>query len=106
MTESVNYRIYSIAFVWNQQKAVRNFEKHGISFEEAATAFFDEDSVEFDDEKHSQLESRFKRLGISSKHRILHVVYTVRSIKDEKETIRIISARQASRKERQVYSRF
>ena len=56
-------------------------------------------------EKHSGQEQRFKRIGLSALGRILHVVYTVRRTKDGKETIRIIGARQASRKERQAYAR-
>lgn len=72
-------------FSWDTQKAITNFET--------------------DDLKHTEQEKRFKRLGISVSKRILLVIYTIRRSKDEKETIRIISARQASSKERKVYAR-
>jgi uncharacterized DUF497 family protein len=91
-------------FTWDTQKAILNFEKHGISFEEATTIFSDADALNWEDLKHSQDENRFKRIGISSEDRVLMVVYTVRRMKNGKETIRIISARQASRSERQAYT--
>jgi uncharacterized DUF497 family protein len=92
-------------FSWDAQKAVSNYEKHGISFEESATIFSDADALDWEDTDHSQTEKRFKRLGLSIGNRILLLVYTVRRTKNGKETIRIISARQASRKERKAYSR-
>lgn len=91
-------------FAWDVAKAVLNFEKHAVSFEEGATVFGDERGLEWEDPEHSRAESRFKRLGRSSTGRILLVVYTVRRSKDGKETIRIISARQSSRKERKAYA--
>jgi uncharacterized DUF497 family protein len=92
-------------FTWDTQKAIINFEKHRVSFEEASTVFFDPNAFETDDLKHSDQEKRFMRLGISISKRVLLVIYTMRSSKYEKEKIRIISARQASSKERAVYSR-
>jgi uncharacterized DUF497 family protein len=91
-------------FSWDAAKAITNFEKHGISFEEAATVFSDPEGLDWEDLEHSTRESRYKRLGRSIARRILIVVYTTRRLKDGKETIRIISARHASRKERQAYS--
>lgn len=91
-------------FTWDNNKAVSNFEKHNISFEEATTVFLDPEGLDFDTAKHKTFESRNIRLGASVLERILVVVYTVRKRKDGKETIRIISARQASRKERKAYS--
>ena len=91
-------------FSWDNNKAISNFEKHSVSFEEAATVFGDPDALDFDDVAHSSEEVRFKRLGLSSSERVLLVVYTIRQSKDGKETIRIISARQASRKEREAYA--
>jgi uncharacterized DUF497 family protein len=82
-------------FGWDIRKAIANYERHGVPFEEAATVFGD-----------PQDERRFKRIGRSIRGRILLVVYTIKSKDDEEETIRIISARQASRKEREAYSRF
>src|ERR671918_353507 len=91
-------------FSWDAAKAITNFEKHGISFEEAATVFSDPEGLDWEDLEHSTRESRYKRLGRSIARRILIVVYTTRRLKDGKETIRIISARHASRKERKAYS--
>jgi len=91
-------------FSWDTQKALINFEKHGVSFEEAATVFADPDGLDWEDMAHSTHETRYKRLGISSEQRIVLIVYTVRRSADGTETIRIISARPASRKEREAYS--
>ncbi|MDA0739348.1 MAG: BrnT family toxin [Nitrospirae bacterium] len=92
-------------FTWDIQKAIINFEKHGVPFEEAATVFSDPDGLDWEDLKHSQQEKRSRRLGQSIQGRILLVVYTIRRTEHGKETIRIIGARQASRKERAAYSR-
>lgn len=92
-------------FSWDPQKAIANFEKHGISFEEAATVFSDPLALDWGNLTHAEQELRYKRLGTSSGGKTLLVVYTIRRSKDEKETIRIISARWASRKERKAYSR-
>ena len=91
-------------FGWDTQKALINYEKHRVPFEEATTVFFDPEALDWEDLKHSQFERRFKRVGVSIEGRILMVVYTIRRMKDGKETIRIITARQASRKEREAYS--
>ena len=65
-------------FSWDPQKAISNFEKHEISFEEAATVFADSEALEWDDEEHSHDERRFKRLGRSAIGRVVLVVYTLR----------------------------
>jgi uncharacterized DUF497 family protein len=92
-------------FAWDTQKAIVNFMKHGVPFEEAATIFSDPDGLDWEDVTHSTQEKRYKRLGVSTEGKILIVVYTVRRLTDAKETIRLISARRASRKERKAYSR-
>lgn len=92
-------------FTWDPAKAAANRTKHGVSFEEAVTVFGDPDALDWADMAHSARESRSKRPGKSSTHRILLVVYTVRVTKHESETNRLISARQASRKERAAYAR-
>jgi hypothetical protein len=97
--------VYTGGISWDPQKAIINFHKHGVPFEEAATVFADPDGLEWDDQAHSQRERRFKRIGRSITRRIVLVVYTVRRNHDGKETVRIIGARAASRKERQAYSR-
>lgn len=93
-------------FVWDIQKALVNYKKHGVSFNEAATVFVDLDGLHFEDFKHSDVERRYLRLALSINKRILLVVYTIRGRTHEQETIKIISARQASRQERQTYVRF
>jgi len=90
-------------FEWDPQKAIANFHKHGVSFEEAATLFSDPDALEWLDEEHAEREPRFKRLGRTAIGRIDIVVYTIRRSPDGQESIRIVHARQASRKERQTY---
>jgi uncharacterized DUF497 family protein len=91
-------------FTWDAGKATRNLRKHGVSFEEAANVFADPDALEWEDLEHSHKENRFKRLGISSQGRILILVYSYRRMKDDKETLRIITARRASPKEREAHA--
>jgi uncharacterized DUF497 family protein len=91
-------------FTWDPQKAILNLSKHGVAFEEAATIFANPDALEWADEAHSGSEQRHKRLGMSIQNRVLIVVFTIRRLGNAKEAIRIISARQASRKERKAYA--
>ena len=91
-------------FSWDARKALSNLKKHGVSFEEAATVFADPDALDWDDPEHSDAEIRSKRLGTSVTGRVLIVIYTPRKVNHGKEIIRIISARQATRKERQAYA--
>jgi hypothetical protein len=104
LTSQPNYRIYINAFSWDAGKALSNLKKHGVSFEEAATVFGDPDALDWDDPEHSDAEIRSKRLGVSVIGRTLIVIYAPRRVKDGKEIIRIISARQATRKERKAYA--
>ena len=89
-------------FEWDSAKAIANLLKHGISFDEAATVFLDPNALDGPDELHSQAESRFRRLGKSVDGRVLMVAYTLRRTGNA-ETIRVISARRASRRERAAY---
>jgi uncharacterized DUF497 family protein len=91
-------------FEWDSRKAARNLEKHGVTFFEAASVFTDSEALELVDVTHSAAERRSWRVGTSDEGQVLTVVYTVRRSGDG-ETIRIISARQASRKERTAYAR-
>ncbi len=91
-------------FSWDAHKALRNYEKHGVPFEEASTVFADADALDWEDLEHPDSEPRWKRLGMSRQGRVLLIVYTLRRLKSGTETIRIISARQASRKERKAYA--
>jgi uncharacterized DUF497 family protein len=94
-----------MGFSWDPRKAAANSEKHGISFEEAMTVFADPEALDWEDDAHSLEEARSKRLGRSVLGRVVLMVYTVRGGEHGKETIRIISARQGSRRERQAYAR-
>jgi uncharacterized protein len=90
-------------FEWDPRKAEVNAAKHGVSFDEAVTVFLDGDALDGPDVQHSQDERRFLRLGRSADRRVLIVSYTLRRTGDA-ETIRIISARRASRRERAAYA--
>jgi uncharacterized protein len=92
-----------LTFSWDDRKDRANQRKHGVSFEEAATAFADENARLKHDPDHSQDEDRFILLGFSAKLRLLVVAHAWRQ--DETE-VRIISARKAMRKERKQYGEF
>jgi len=72
-------------FSWDAGKALGNIRKHGVSFEEAATAFSDPEGLDWDDFEHSPSEPRSIRLGFSISGRILFVVYTIRSSRMKKK---------------------
>jgi hypothetical protein len=91
-------------FSWDAGKAIRNRKKHGVPFEEAATIFADPNGLDWEDLEHADAEPRWKRLALSAEGRVLLVVYTLRRLINGIETIRIISARQASQKERKAYA--
>jgi len=86
---------------WDARKAKQNSQKHKVSFEEAATVFYDENAIEFFDPDHSKNEDRFLMLGLSWRLRILVVSYCLRKHGSE---IRIISARKATKKEGKFYT--
>ena len=91
-----------LTFEWDQAKNRRNIKKHGVSFEEARTAFYDEQGIQFFDPDHSAHEDRFILLGMSFKLWVLVVCHCVR----ESETvIRLFSARKADRREEREYWR-
>jgi uncharacterized DUF497 family protein len=87
-----------VRFAWDRAKAAANLNKHGVSFHEAATVLGDPLSTTFPDESHSTDERRFVTIGASRRGRLLVVAHT-----DRDNTIRIISARQATRRERVFY---
>lgn len=89
-------------FEWDAEKNRANFRKHGVRFEEAQTVFFDEEALVFDDPDHSDDEDRFLLLGFSALARVLVAVHCLR---DRGDTIRIISARKATKTEREAYAR-
>ena len=88
----------ALQFEWDSRKAASNLAKHGIPFEEAATVFGDPLGRIVGDPRHSSEEERFVLLGSSREERLLAVMFV-----DRGETIRIISARRATRRERRDY---
>jgi uncharacterized DUF497 family protein len=90
-------------FEWDARRAAVDHTKHGVSFEEAATVFGDPDALDGPDVHHSERESRFLRLGRAATGRVLIVAYTIRR-RNDGESIRIINARRARRKERAAYA--
>jgi hypothetical protein len=87
-------------FEWDEAKNTENKRKHRVSFEEAQSVFFDDDAVEFYDDAHAEWEDRFLLLGRSTSMRILLVCHGLR---ERGSTIRIISARKATKTERELY---
>lgn len=90
-----------LSFAWDEKKNTSNKKKHGVSFEEAQSVFFDEDALEFFDPEHSGAEERFIMLGLSAHLRVLVVCYCYRQ---KESVIRIFSARKATKKERAGYT--
>jgi uncharacterized DUF497 family protein len=90
-------------FEWDARKAAVNRTKHGVSFAEAATVFGDPEALDGPDLRRSEGESRSLRLGRAATGRVLVVAYTVRR-RDDDESVRIISAPRASRKERAAHA--
>ena len=88
-------------FVWDENKNQSNIEKHGISFLEASTVFYDENAVLFDDPDNSEQEDRFLIMGFSQKARICIVSHCFRG---DDDVIRIISARKATIREAEAYN--
>ena len=89
-------------FDWDDKKNEINKKKHGISFEEASTVFFDDNAILFDDPEHSEQEDRFLLLGMSERARVCIVCHCYRQ---SDTVIRIISARAATGKEEERYVR-
>jgi uncharacterized DUF497 family protein len=91
-----------IIFEWDDKKEKSNKRKHGISFEEARTAFYDENAIQYFDPDHSNDEDRFILLGISFKLKVLVVCHC---FQENDSVIRIISARKADKDEEYEYWR-
>ena len=90
----------TIRFEWDTEKAKLNVEKHGVSFQEAETVFYDEQAIQFYDDDHSGWEDRFLMLGLSAKLKLLLVCHCFRG---SDSVIRIISARKATKAEARHY---
>ena len=91
-----------VQFTWDENKNRSNRRKHGVSFEEAQTAFFDPRAKVYFDPDHSEDEARFILLGVSYRLRVLVVCHCYR---DKETVIRIISARRADKGEEEDYGR-
>ena len=91
-----------LRFTWDPKKARTNFDKHGVTFEEARSVFYDEHAVEFYDDMHSEWEDRFLLLGLSSQLRLLLVCHCHCEMEG---VIRIVSARKATLTESKHYRR-
>lgn len=89
-------------FDWDENKNISNQKKHGMSFEEASSVFFDESAILFDDPEHSEDEDRFLLVGMSDRAKVCTVCHCYR---ESDEIIRIISARKATKKESEIYER-
>ncbi|HPR53312.1 MAG TPA: BrnT family toxin [Deltaproteobacteria bacterium] len=89
-----------ITFAWDPRKNVANRRKHGVSFDEARTVFYDEHAARYYDPDHSEDEDRFIMLGLSSRLQVLVVHHGYRQ---DDSVIRIISARKATVSEQQAY---
>jgi len=92
----------SVEFDWDKNKETQNKKKHGVSFDEAQTAFYDEFAVQYFDPDHSAKDDRFILLGMSFRVRAIVVCHCYR---EEETTIRIISARKANKSEEEEYWR-
>jgi hypothetical protein len=97
-----NVHMHDLRFEWDEAKNRQNVKKHGVSFEEAQTVFFDDHAMRFFDPDHSRDEDRFVMLGISFKLRVLVVCHCYQ---ESDSVIRIISARKATQQEAKHYGR-
>ena len=88
-------------FEWDKGNSSKSWLKHGVTPGEAEQAFFNEPSVLWADQKHSGQEDRFLVLGYTDQGRLLFIVFTVR-----KNLVRVISARNMNKKERDAYEKF
>ena len=91
-----------IKFDWDASKAALNLKKHGVSFEEAQSAFYDDFAMQFFDEDHSENENRFLLLGMSSGANLLLICHCERA---NGGVIRLISARKATKRESTFYGK-
>lgn len=89
-----------LEFEWDKEKEIINLKKHGVSFEEAKSVFYDYLAKIAFDKEHSIKEERFYIIGFSKNNRILHVTYA-----DNNDVIRIISARKSSKTEKKIYEK-
>jgi uncharacterized protein len=87
-----------VRFKWDPQKAAKNVEKHGVTFQEASTVFRDPLSATAYDPDHSVLDRRYVTIGVSQRGRLLMIAHS-----EQEDAIRLISARVATKQERRIY---
>lgn len=92
--------IKPLRFDWDEGNKQKNYKKHQVTYKECEEVFFNQPNKNFIDKRHSQQEKRFIILGVTDQHRKLFISYTVRN-----QQIRIISARDQSKKERKLYAK-
>ena len=90
----------NLRFVWDEEKNRVNARKHGVTFDEARTAFHDENAKVYFDPDHSETEDRFLLLGLSFHLRVLVVCHCYR---ESDLVVRIVSARKATKIEQEAY---
>ncbi len=93
------YTLIIMKFEWDLKKEALNIKKHNVAFSEAASVFFDDNAIAEFDLLHSNSEDKFKVIGFSSRLNLLFVVFVER----DKKSVRIISARKATKSERTKY---
>ncbi|MBQ9526147.1 MAG: BrnT family toxin [Fretibacterium sp.] len=104
MDDSIKFELHGISFTWDDEKAIKNWQKHKITFNLAAEVFFDAYALDRPDRWHMREEPRRKVIGMTfDSSKTLFVVYVERESWDGTDVIRMISARAATRRERQDY---
>ena len=99
------YILNYVEFEWDTVKAAKNLEKHGVSFDEAASSFSDPDIIMGHDLSHSKAEDRYVAVAKSERGQVLVTIFTIRRVHDSQKIHRIISSRPANQKERKAYPR-
>ena len=104
MSDEVKLDLEGYLFTWVDDKEKANLRKHGVTFRLAAEVFFDDYSVRIFDELHSNDEDRYQIIGTTKwAYKVLFVVYVERTTQGNKDLYRIISARDANKKEMELY---
>jgi hypothetical protein len=102
VASTVRLRLGELSFTWDARKAESNIDKHGITFEEAASTWLDPFAIERPDDTHSEDEDRWLRIGSSVRGALL-VVWSTERLSRGRTLVRIIGARRVNRKERTLY---
>ena len=106
MNDEVKYVSGGTLFTWDDDKALQNWRKHGVLFEDAAEVFNDAYAIDLPDVRHMEEKNRRRIIGmVYERWEILFVVYVERTRRDNVDVVRIISARPADGRERKLYER-